>query len=114
MLRMLHECVGLSDSASVIHMIVTKVANNLRWWAEDEEVLSRSLALLLELSTGFASGKLMLTLDTVRFLLRHHTEEHLPFLGLPQHARHRTTLHATLARLVFSRYLGVEYTSRNS
>jgi exportin-7 len=43
-----------------------------------------------------------LTLETVRFLAMHHTEDHFPFLSIPGNARHRTTFHATLTRLLLS------------
>jgi len=51
---------------------------------------------------GYSSSKLLLTLDTVKYLARHHTDDHFPFLGVPSNARHRTTFHATLTRLLLS------------
>ncbi|GMI27904.1 hypothetical protein TeGR_g12485 [Tetraparma gracilis] len=41
-------------------------------------------------------------METVRFLLLHHTAEHFPFLSAPSNTRHRTTFHTTLTRLLFS------------
>lgn len=45
---------------------------------------------------------MLLSLETVQYLLTHHTPHHFPFLSLPANSRHRTSFHATLARLILS------------
>jgi exportin-7 len=54
------------------------------------------------MASGYSSSKLLMSLDTVKFLLANHTEDHFPFLALPDNTRHRTTFHATLSRLLFA------------
>lgn len=51
---------------------------------------------------GYSSSKLLLTLDTVKYLASHHTHEEFPFLNVLSNARKRTTFHAILVRLLLS------------
>jgi len=96
------EHLGMGDHSAVSNLIVTKVGNNLKYWAEEQEIVGKTLELLLDMASGYSSSKLLLTLDTVKFLARNHTEDHFPFLALPANVRHRTTFHATLTRLLLS------------
>jgi exportin-7 len=96
------EHLGMGDHTAVANLIVTKMGNNLKFWPEDQDLIGKTLELLHDMAQGYSSSKLLLTLETVRFLARHHTEEHFPFLAIPGNARHRTTFHATLTRLLLS------------
>lgn len=57
--------------------------------------------LLQDLAQGYSSGKLLLKLDAITFMLQHHAANEFPFLDDPANARNRTTLHSILARLLF-------------
>lgn len=94
------EAMGLGAQPQMVEFMVTKIVNNLKYWADAEEVLSGTLALFLEVSSG-GSGKTLLNLDDIQHLIENHTPEHLPFLVHPQNYKQRTALHATLARLIF-------------
>ena len=96
------EHLGLGDHTIVANLIVTKMGNNLKFWPEDQELVGKTLELLHDMALGYSSSKLLLNLDTIRFLTRHHTEEHFPFLVGAENARHRSTFHATLTRLLLS------------
>ena len=96
------EHLGMGDHTAVANLIVTKVGNNLKYWPEDEDIVSKTLELLLDMAGGYSSSKLLLTLDTVKYLARHHTEDQFPFLAAPGNVRQRTTFHATLTRLLLS------------
>lgn len=96
------EHLGMGDHTAVANLIVTKMGNNLKFWPDDQDLISKTLELLHDMAQGYSSSKLLLTLDTVRFLARHHTEDHFPFLGIPGNARQRTIFHATLTRLLLS------------
>lgn len=61
-----------------------------------------TLAALQELAAGFMSGKLMLKLEAISFLMTHHTAEHFPFLGTAGAWSNRTLFYCTLARLLFT------------
>ncbi|TYZ58875.1 hypothetical protein PybrP1_005973, partial [[Pythium] brassicae (nom. inval.)] len=93
---------GFGDHTVVVNMIVTKIGNNLKFWGEDEVVISKTLALFFEIASGYSSGKLLLGLETVQYLIGHHTEDEFPFLAVPANTRHRTTFHSTIARLLFT------------
>jgi len=91
---------GMGDHTTVAELIATKVGNNLKFWPEETEIVQKTLDLLLDMAGGYSSSKLLLTLETVKFLAHHHTEEHFPFLAVRANVRHRTIFHATLTRLV--------------
>ncbi|KAE9016975.1 Exportin-7-A [Phytophthora fragariae] len=96
------ERLGLGDHTLVVNMMVTKVGNNLKFWGETEVVISKTLALFFEVASGYSSGKLLLGLETVQYLIGNHTAEEFPFLAVPANTRHRTTFHSTIARLIFT------------
>jgi exportin-7 len=96
------EHLGMGDHTVVANIIVTKMGNNLKYWPEEQEIVGKTLELLHDMAGGYSSSKLLLTLETVRFLSMHHTEDHFPFLSIPGNSRHRTTFHATLTRLLLS------------
>lgn len=92
----------LGDHTVVVNMLVTKIGNNLKFWGQNSVIVGKTLNLFLDIASGYSSGKLLLSLDTVQYLLAHHTAEEFPFLSVPANTRHRTTFHATLARLLFT------------
>lgn len=57
-----------------------QIGNNLKYWPDDHEVVSKTLQLFLDMASGYSSSKMLLGLDTVKFLMRNHTEEFFPFL----------------------------------
>lgn len=50
-----------------------KVCRNLRDWTDNEMVVTESLKLLLDISDGYESSLLLLKLESVQFVLQHHT-----------------------------------------
>jgi len=96
------EHLGMGDHTVVANIIVTKMGNNLKYWPDDHEITGKTLDLLHDMAGGYSSSKLLLNLETIRFLAMHHTEDHFPFLAIPSNARHRTTFHSTLTRLLLS------------
>lgn len=57
-----------------------QIGNNLKYWPDNHEVVSRTLQLFLDMASGYSSSKMLLGLDTVKFLMRNHTAEFFPFL----------------------------------
>ncbi|XP_010495084.1 PREDICTED: exportin-7-like [Camelina sativa] len=66
-----------------------------------EEVIGHTLSLFLELASGYMTGKLLLKLDTVTFIISNHTREHFPFLEEYRCSRSRTTFYYTIGWLIF-------------
>mmetsp|Transcript_8389 Transcript_8389/g.12050 ORF Transcript_8389/g.12050 Transcript_8389/m.12050 type:complete len:1106 (+) Transcript_8389:82-3399(+) len=96
------ENMGLGDHTVVANLIVTKIGKNLKFWPDEHEIVSKTLDLLTDMAGGYSSSKLLLTLDTVKYLASHHTHEEFPFLNVSSNARKRTTFHAILVRLLLS------------
>lgn len=96
------EHLGMGDHSTVANLIVTKIGNNLKYWPDDNDIIQKTLDLLSDMAAGYSSSKLLLTLDTVKFLAHHHTETHFPFLAVPANVRYRTTFHSILCRLLLS------------
>lgn len=96
------EHLGMGDHTVVANIIVTKMGNNLKYWPDEQEIVGKTLELFHDMAGGYSSSKLLLTLETVCFLARNHTEDHFPFLSIPGNSRQRTTFHATLTRLLLS------------
>lgn len=46
-------------------------------------------ARLQDLASGYMSGKLLMKLDSIGFLLAHHTADHFSFLDNPANSRNR-------------------------
>ncbi|MCO5579366.1 hypothetical protein L7F22_033221 [Adiantum nelumboides] len=98
----LSELLGLQDHLLVLNVIVGKIATNLKCYTQASDVIEQTLHLFQELAAGYMSGKLLLKLDAVNFILGHHTREYFPFLDDFSCSQNRTTFYATLGRLLFS------------
>ncbi|XP_069755026.1 ran-binding protein 17-like isoform X2 [Narcine bancroftii] len=101
------EVLSITDETRVLEAFMAKVVNNLKWWGRSEFVISRTLQFLNDLSVGYAILKKLVKLDAVQFLLKNHTCEHFPFLGIDEHCHHggavlrcRTTFYTALTRLL--------------
>ncbi|CAK7336403.1 unnamed protein product [Dovyalis caffra] len=69
----LSELLGLSDHLLLLNVIVSKIATNLKCYTESEEVINHTLSLFLELASGYMTGKLLLKLDAIKFIVANHT-----------------------------------------
>ncbi|CAA6655624.1 unnamed protein product [Spirodela intermedia] len=96
----LSELLGLHDHLVLLNVIVGKIATNLKCYTENEEVIEHTLNLFFELASGYMTGKLLLKLDTVKFIIG-ITLEHFPFLEEYRCSRSRTTFYYTLGWLIF-------------
>ncbi|XP_059653720.1 uncharacterized protein LOC132300582 isoform X1 [Cornus florida] len=107
----LSELLGLHDHLLILNVIVGKIATNLKSYTESEEVIDHTLSLFLELASGYMTGKLLLKLDTVKFIVAHHTREHFPFLEEYRCSRSRTTFYYTIGWLIFMEDSSVKFRS---
>lgn len=97
----LSELLGLNDHLLVLNVIVRKIATNLKCYAESEDVINHTLSLFLEMATGYMTGKLLLKLDTIQYIISHHNREHFQFLEDFRCFRCRTTFYYTIGVLIF-------------
>eukprot|EP00249_Psilotum_nudum_P023856 c29008_g1_i2 orf=146-1945(-) len=107
----LSELLGLQDHLMVLNVIVGKIATNLKSYTQSSDVIEQTLNLFQELAAGYMSGKLLLKLDAVNYILGHHTREHFPFLDDFSCSRNRTTFYFTLGRLLFMEDSPVKFKS---
>lgn len=107
----LSELLGLHDHLLLLNVIVGKIATNLKCYTESEQVIDHTLSLFLELASGYMTGKLLLKLDTVKFIVAHHTREHFPFLDEYRCSRSRTTFYYTIGWLIFMEDSHVKFRS---
>ncbi|XLT02208.1 hypothetical protein HN51_051559 [Arachis hypogaea] len=59
----------------------------------------------------YMTGKLLLKLDTVKFIVANHTREHFPFLEAKRCSRSRTTFYYTIGWLIFMEDSPVKFKS---
>ncbi|XP_010543785.1 PREDICTED: exportin-7 isoform X2 [Tarenaya hassleriana] len=97
----LKDLLGLHDHLMLLNVIVGKIATNLKCYTMSEEVIDHTLSLFQELASGYMTGKLLLKLDTVTFIIANHTREHFPFLEEYRCSRSRTTFYYTIGWLIF-------------
>ncbi|KAM7472621.1 hypothetical protein LguiA_010804 [Lonicera macranthoides] len=107
----LSDLIGLHDHLLLLNVIVGKIATNLKCYTESEEVINHTLSLFLELASGYMTGKLLMKLDTVKFIVANHTREHFPFLEEYRCSRSRTTFYYTIGWLIFMEGSPVKFKS---
>ncbi|XP_002744591.2 ran-binding protein 17 isoform X1 [Callithrix jacchus] len=99
------EVLGITDDSHVLETFMTKIVTNLKYWGRCEPVISRTLQFLNDLSVGYILLKKLVKIDAVKFMLKNHTSEHFPFLGISESyslsaSRCRTTFYTALTRLL--------------
>jgi len=98
----LAERLGLNDQNMVLEIFVRKLASNLRFWANNEGIIQKTLEEFNVLTSGYSSVRLMAKLETVNFLLQNFMSDHFAFLNNPKNSVHRTTFCSSLAKLLFT------------
>eukprot|EP01062_Namystynia_karyoxenos_P054834 TRINITY_DN453_c0_g1_i2.p1 TRINITY_DN453_c0_g1~~TRINITY_DN453_c0_g1_i2.p1 ORF type:complete len:1126 (+),score=438.76 TRINITY_DN453_c0_g1_i2:162-3539(+) len=97
----LKELIGLEDNMGVLRVIVELILNNLKAWRECPRIISETLSLFYDLSSGYSSGRLVLKLEMVKMLLQQHTHPTFDFVNVPANSKQRTKFYKTLANLLF-------------
>jgi len=97
----LKEKLGLGDHLAIVAVMLGKIATNLKVYGGCDDVVNATLTLFQDLAAGYMSGKLLLKLEAVTYLLSHHSTEYYPFVSHPANRRARTVYYQTLARLLF-------------
>ncbi|URE41768.1 hypothetical protein MUK42_06737 [Musa troglodytarum] len=93
----LSELLGLHDHLVLLNFIVGKIAMNLKHYPQCEDVIEHTLSLFLELASGYMTGKLLLKLDSIKFIIK----ENFRFLEEYRCLHGRTTFYYTLGYLIF-------------
>ncbi|XP_011206263.1 ran-binding protein 16 isoform X1 [Bactrocera neohumeralis] len=101
--KRLSEVFGLNDEQMLLSFINRKIITNLKFWGHSEQIITKTLMLLSDLSVHFNSVRKLAKLEEVQFMLTHHTSEHFPFLGTNSslsEMRCRTMFYTSLGRLL--------------
>lgn len=93
---------GIGDTIQVMNIVVNKLCNNIKFWQRSDKILEETLEVFVDLVSTYSSGKTLLSLETVNFLVHNHTGAHFPFLGYDNDNKYRTTFYSALSRLVFT------------
>ncbi|XP_018901722.1 exportin-7 isoform X2 [Bemisia tabaci] len=101
--RRLSDVLGLADEALVLSVFIRKIITNLKYWSRSEQVISKTLQLLSDLSVGYSCVRKLVKLEEVQFMLNNHTSEHFAFLGngiAVSEMRCRSMFYTSLGRLL--------------
>ncbi|XP_015191752.1 PREDICTED: exportin-7 isoform X5 [Polistes dominula] len=101
--RRLSDVLGLNDEAMVLSIFIRKIITNLKYWGRSEQIISKTLQLLNDLSVGYSCVRKLVKLEEVQFMLNNHTREHFPFLGnnvAVTEMRCRSMFYTSLGRLL--------------
>ena len=79
-----------------------KLCNNVQYWSSSDVLLDESLDVFVDFVSSYSSGKTLLSLDTVHFMVYNHDGNNFPFLDYTNNNKYRTTFYAALSRLVFT------------
>ncbi|XP_076241416.1 ran-binding protein 16 isoform X4 [Calliopsis andreniformis] len=101
--RRLSDVLGVNDESMILGILVRKIITNLKYWSRSEQIISKTLQLLNDLSAGYSCVRKLVKLEEVQFMLNNHTGEHFPFLGnnVPvTEMRCRSMFYTSLGRLL--------------
>ncbi|XP_076650962.1 ran-binding protein 16 isoform X3 [Halictus rubicundus] len=101
--RRLSDVLGVNDESMTLGILIRKIITNLKYWGRSEQIISKTLKLLNDLSVGFSCVRKLVKLEEVQFMLNNHTGEHFPFLGnnVPvSEMRCRSMFYTSLGRLL--------------
>ncbi|XP_033327683.2 ran-binding protein 16 isoform X1 [Megalopta genalis] len=101
--RRLSDVLGVNDESMTLGILIRKIITNLKYWGRSEQIISKTLHSLNDLSVGFSCVRKLVKLEEVQFMLNNHTGEHFPFLGnnVPvSEMRCRSMFYTSLGRLL--------------
>jgi exportin-7 len=97
----LKELLGLEDYMAVLNVMVTKIVANFKAWRSCSRIIGETLHLFCDLSAAYSSGRWLLKLQSVRYMLENHRGPEFPFLEDQLNTKLRSDFYRTLANLLF-------------
>ncbi|KAI8975114.1 armadillo-type protein [Mycotypha africana] len=70
---------GISDQISMLDMIMRKIVSNLQYWANNEQLIRRTLELFNELASGYGASKNLRKIETTQLILQNHMDSQFAF-----------------------------------
>eukprot|EP01135_Chromosphaera_perkinsii_P004888 Nk52_evm8s303 gene=Nk52_evmTU8s303 len=97
----LAEVLGMHDQVMLLNVFIRKIVSNLKRWYTSDNVVTRCLQIVSDLTLGYSSVRMLAKLDTMNYIMGNHSGQEFPFLDVPSNSRHRTTFYKSLGRLLF-------------
>ncbi|EDV20049.1 uncharacterized protein TRIADDRAFT_32548, partial [Trichoplax adhaerens] len=113
------ERLGLKDESMVLSIFINKILSNLKYKSENELIMLHTLQ-LLNMSIiqhlllfcltvlNYSSVRKIVKLESIQFVLKNHTEQHFPFLGIQPNITLKNMRHRTLFYTAIGRFLMVD------
>ncbi|KAM9979902.1 hypothetical protein ACTFIZ_006158 [Dictyostelium cf. discoideum] len=96
------ELSGPTDHTSVLFSIVQKIGFNFKYWAENDEIIKKSLDMFWESVNGHSTSKMLIDNKITKDILKTHSSQVFPFLEKNSNPRNRTSLYKTIGKLLFT------------
>lgn len=91
-----------TTQTSILNAMLMKIIGTMDTWSSNSDVIEECLDLLGDLSSGYSSSKILVTLDGSNAILEKHGVQHFPFMAHPSNFKLRTKFYLTWGRLAFS------------
>ena len=97
------ERLKMGRHTAVIEKIITRLGLNLQDWPGNDDVIAKTLESFTSFVCGYSSGRMLLELDTVKYIIDNHTEKNFQFLKSksPNISMHRAQFFTALSRLIW-------------
>ncbi|KAI9353121.1 armadillo-type protein [Pilaira anomala] len=93
---------GISDQVMMLDVIMRKIVSNLQYWANNEQLIRRTLELFNELATGYGASKNLRKIDTTRLILQNHMASQIAFCQNEKQSDNRILYFQVLCKLLFA------------
>lgn len=93
---------NIGEISVIMNLVVDKLCSNIQVRGRNDNVLSETLEVFIEMITSYSSSKTLLNLESVQFIIRNHTGSYFPFLGYDNDNKLRVKFYSALTRLVFT------------
>ncbi|CEP19967.1 hypothetical protein [Parasitella parasitica] len=98
----LSEVFGISDQVRMLDIIMRKIVANLQYWADNEQLIRRTLELFNELATGYGASKNLRKIETTRLILQNHMASQFAFCQNEKQSENRILYFQVLCKLLFA------------
>lgn len=79
-----------------------KIVSNLQYWANNEQLIRRTLELFNELATGYGASKNLRKIETTRLILQNHMAAQFAFCQNEKQSENRILYFQVLCKLLFA------------
>jgi exportin-7 len=94
---------NIGRHTAVIERIIRRLAINLQDWGGNDDIIGQTLEVFTSFVCGYSSGRMLLELDTVKYIIDKHSDGNFTFLTAksPKISDHRAQFFTALSRLIW-------------